>query len=234
MRHLLPLLALLCVLDLFGQGEPMRRPATSTEYWMSAGVEVKPFRKPSGRIFEKRFFRKFRSYVELGYRSQENITDSRLLYTTIGGRYRENKHLAFGLDYRYNWRDRSSRNTGRIDGQVTLSKEFGDLEAAYRINYQHEFTEIDELRSVIRNRVQVEYNAPKFPLDPVASVEVFNALDPQVKGVIGMRYTLSVKFDLGKDHAFEVGIRHDREQGIPDPRYRYIFLVAYEHTLRWD
>ena len=227
------LIALLAVCSFAtAQDEPMLSPTRTGEFWISTAIETKPFNKKSGRVFEPRFFRKFRSYLETGYRSQENLTGSKLFYVVLGGRYKLNKQIGFGLDYRYNVRDKYTNNSGRIDGQVSYSREIDRWEASYRFNAQHEVIPVVSIRTILRNRFELEYNIKGRPWDPHASAELFTAMHYTGNRLIGVRYEVGMKMDLGNDHDLDLAFRYDREQNIPFPRYRYIMALSYSYFIR--
>jgi hypothetical protein len=216
------------------QEKPLLRPSTDAELWLSAGVEVKPFKKKSGQPYEHKFFKRFRALGELGYRGNENLTSSKLFYTVVGARYRLSKQLRFGLEHRFNVRDRYTTNTHRVDGEVRLSVEKDRISVDYRAIFQHEFVMPIRYRDILRNRVSVEYNIPGWKFDPHLSLETFTAMHYTGHRLIGLRYEAGTTMALNKKktRTVDLGVRYDREMNLSALKYRWIFVVAY--GLEWN
>ncbi|MBL7965071.1 MAG: DUF2490 domain-containing protein [Flavobacteriales bacterium] len=193
---------------------------------------MKPFKKPKGRLYEKKFFRYTRLQGELGYRGNENFTQSKLLYSVLGIRYRLLKGVQLGFDYRYNMRGAEGINSSRIDGQVNLSHDVDRYSFSYRFNAQHEFEAPTEFRSFLRNRIGAGYNIRKCPVDPVASAEFFTLLHYTGNRLLGIRYELGANWKISKRQELEAAMRYDREMNIAEPRYRMILALSYTHDLR--
>ncbi len=230
MRIVLFVLFMLACITSHAQEEPLLRPSTDAELWLSAGVEVKPFKKKSGQPYEHKFFKRFRALGELGYRGNENLTSSKLFYSVVGARYRLSKLLRFGLEHRFNIRDRYTTNTHRVDGEVRLSGEKDRIRVDYRAIFQHEFVIPIRYRDILRNRVSVEYNIPGWKFDPHISLETFTAMHYTGNRLIGLRYEAgtTVALDKKKKNTLDLGVRYDREQNLNALKYRWIFVLAYE------
>ena len=230
MRIVLFVLFMLACITSHAQEEPLLRPSTDSELWLSAGVEVKPFKKKSGQPYEHKFFKRFRALGELGYRGNENLTSSKLFYSVVGARYRLSKLLRFGLEHRFNIRDRYTTNTHRVDGEVRLSGEKDRISVDYRAIFQHEFVIPIRYRDILRNRVSVEYNIPGWKFDPHLSLETFTAMHYTGNRLIGLRYEAgtTVALDKKKKNTLDLGVRYDREQNLNALKYRWIFVLAYE------
>ena len=218
-----------CALPLlsFAQGEPELQPERDFELWVSAAVETKPF-SSSSRTAETAFRKKFRTMLETGYRSNENLGNGKTFYTTLGLRYKVNDWLRTGIDNRYSVRDSRSINSYRIDLQASLSKEVGRMDLGWRITWQHEFIPVFRVRDFLRNRASVGYRIKDFPLDPEVSVETFTALYYKGNYYAGIRYDIGTSIDVGKGQRLDLTLRHDREIGVAEPLYRTIIVVAYE------
>lgn len=234
LRFVTGALLLALVLPLHAQDRPLLRPSTDAELWLSIGTEVKPFKKKSGQPYERKFHKRFRALGELGYRGNENLTSSKLTYTVVGANYRLLKFLRVGAEHRYNFRDRYTSNSHRADVSVRLEGRWKRFTADDRVILQHEFIPPIRYRTLLRNRVAIEYNVPKWRFDPQVTLETFTALHHTGDRLIGLRYGLGTTFALdekGKHHMLDVALRHDREQNMPDLSYRWIWSVAYEY--RW-
>ena len=227
----------LLVLTLFttsfahSQTEPRLKPEQDLELWTSIALETRPFSLPN-RPGEFGFRKKFRTALELGYRSNENLGNGKSFYTNLAFKYRLTKWLRLGMDHRYNMRDRYSSNSYRIDGSMVFQGAVKRFEGSYRTIFQHEFIPVYRLREVWRNRFAITWRTKKFPIDPTVSVETFTGLWYKGNYYAGIRYDLGAQWDMGKDHTLEVVLRHDREIGVRSPLYRTIVSLAYEYYWR--
>ena len=236
------------------QETPLHLPATDAELWISGAVELRLDEKAKKRIKKskdekltgealekaeqkadkaKRSFKnRFRMSGELGYRGNENLTSSKLVYTVVGARYRIHKYARFTLEHRFNFRDKYTTNTHRIDVQLDSDKDFGRMTLGYRAVYQHEFVAPIRYRDILRHRFQLTARTKGIPVDPYVSAETFTALHYTGSRLISMRYGIGAEWELNKDHILDLSLRYDREQNIPRMQYRWIFGVAYEFKWR--
>lgn len=211
------------------QNDAGLRPDRDLELWLSGAVEVKPFADSTAK--KRAFVNRFVTALELGYRSNENLGAGKSSYGTLGLRYRFAKWVRFGVDARYNLRDRFNANSFRIDGGPTFLAEVKRFDLAYRITYQHEFIRPWRVRTFLRNRLSVAYRTKGFPIDPYVSCETFTALVYSGDYFAGIRYDVGGKWNLKGDHAIDFALRHDREINTPFPLYRTILVLAYEFGL---
>ena len=236
------------------QETPRYLPTTDAELWLSGAVELRFDEKAKKRIKKakdgkltgedqekaeekaakaKRSFKnRFRMSGELGYRGNENLTSSKLVYTVVGARYRLHKYARLTLEHRFNIRDKYTTNTHRIDVQADSEVEFGRLSLGYRAVFQHEFVVPIRYRDILRHRFQLSARTKGFPVDPYVSAESFTALHYTGNRLISMRYGIGAEWELNKDHFLDLSLRYDREQNIPEMQYRWIFGVAYEFKWR--
>jgi len=245
-----------------GQETPLYLPSTDAELWISGGVELRFDEKAKKKIkkakelqgnkddadgslrsarekaeqkadkAKRSFNNRFRMSGELGYRGNENLTSSKLVYTVVGARYRLHKYARFTLEHRFNIRDKYTTNTHRIDVQLDSDKNFGRMTLGYRAVYQHEFVAPIRYRDLLRHRFQLTARTKGIPVDPYVSAETFTALHYTGSRLISMRYGIGAEWELDKDHFLDLSLRYDREQNIPRMQYRWIFGVAYEFKWR--
>lgn len=236
------------------QETPLYQPSIDAELWISGAVELRFDEKAKKKIKKskddkltgeelekaeqkadkaKRSFKnRFRMSGELGYRGNENLTSSKLVYTVVGARYRLHKYARLTLEHRFNIRDKYTTNTHRIDVQLDSDKDFGRMTLGYRAVYQHEFVAPIRYRDILRHRFQLTARTKGIPIDPYVSAETFTALHYTGNRLISMRYGLGAECELGKDHIVDLSLRYDREQNLPEMQYRWIFGVAYEFKWR--
>lgn len=248
---LVPVLLAWCVR---AQDKPLLQPSTDAELWISGAVELRfdeaakkkikkakddkltpeQAEKAERRAEKARrsFQNRFRMSGELGYRGNENLTSSKLVYTVVGFRYRLHKYARLTLEHRYSFRDKYTNNTHRIDTQLDSDKDFGRLNIGYRGVFQHEFTLPIRYRDILRHRAQLTYRTKNWPIDPYVSTETFSAFHYTGSKLIDIRYGVGAQWTLDNDHVVDLSVRYDREQNITDMQYRWIFGVAYEFKWR--
>lgn len=256
LRQLAATLLVLLAVSVRAQEKPLLRPSTDAELWISGAVELrfdekakKKIKKAkddklTGEALEKAeqkaakakrsFNNRFRLSGELGYRGNENLTSSKLTYTVVGFNYRLLKFLRVGAEHRYNFRDKFTSNSHRVDVNARVAGEWGRFSGDYRAIVQHEFIPPIRYRTILRNRFALEYNIPKWRFDPQVTMETFTALHHTGNRLIGLRYGMGTTFALDekkKRHVIDVSLRHDREQNMPGLKYRWIWALAYEY--RW-
>ncbi len=253
-RHLAVLVLVLTALAARAQEKPLLRPSTDAELWISGAVELRFDEKAKKKIKKakddkltgenlekaeqkaakaKRSFKnRFRLSGELGYRGNENLTSSKLFYTVVGARFRLHKYARLTLEHRFNFRDKYTNNTHRIDIQLDGDKDFGRMNIGYRGVFQHEFTLPTRYRDILRHRVQLTAKIKGSPLDPYVSAETFTTFHYTGNKLISIRYGLGAEWTLSNDHILDLSLRYDREQNIPAMQYRWIFGVAYEFKWR--
>lgn len=227
-------LAIACCGPLRAQDLLPLHPATHGELWLSAAAEYKPFTKKSGEVYERKFYRKFRLTGELGWRSNLDPYSSKLGYGSLGTKYRLLDFMKVGAEYRYTVRDKYTSNSSRIDLQLWLNWKKDRVSLDTRTEYEHDFIRVVKLRTVLRNRVAIEYNIPHWKLDPHLSAEAFNAFHYDGNKLIAMRYEAGTDVDLDKKKRRTLGlaVRYDREVNVAAPGYRWIFVVSFEHAFK--
>ncbi|MBP6572885.1 MAG: hypothetical protein KA230_00390, partial [Flavobacteriales bacterium] len=104
------------------QSEPRLKPERDLELWTSIALETRPF-SLTDRPGEFGFRKKFRTALEMGYRSNENLGNGKAVYANLALKYRLTKWLRLGMEHRYNIRDRYSSNSYRLDGSATFQGE---------------------------------------------------------------------------------------------------------------
>lgn len=223
---LLLVLALLLGTRLHAQENGLK-PRQTAEFWLSSTVLLKPL----GTGFDSKALKRTRLSGELGYRGQENLTDSKLLYGVLGVRYKFSKHFRAMLENRYSLRGPTSTNSFRNDLQFDATTSFGRFGLGYRMTLQHEYADVTTYRDIFRNRIGIELNTKKFPIDPYVAAESFTALHYTGNMLIGMRYTIGANWNLGDGRSLDLGLRHDREINLYDPLYRWIIAASFDVNL---
>lgn len=257
-RIALLLAVLFSALRAMAQETPLHRPEHDAELWLSGGIELrldkdaqKKIKKAregreSGKLTgedleraeeraakaERSFKNRFRLNGTLSYRTNENLTNSKLVYILLGARYRIHEYARLTVEDRYNIREPSRANTHRVSIKADSDRNFGRINASYRLTYQHEFVAPIRYRDIVRNRLVLSCRIKGFPVDPYISAESFNVLHHTGNKLIGMRYAVGAEWKVDKEHVLDLSFRHHREQNMPGLKYRWIFALSYEFKWR--
>ncbi|HMN04305.1 MAG TPA: DUF2490 domain-containing protein [Flavobacteriales bacterium] len=216
------------------QGEGPAQAQQDAQLWFSLAGEIKPFRKKEGDQAQPRFFRNLRTTGELGWKLNENGSNLSQFNIDAGARYAVTGFMRLGAQYRYSMRDRYTSDRQRVDGRLYLKYKHERLKADYRLVYEHSFREPRKLRTLLRNRIAIGYNIPKWKYDPFISVESFTALHYTGNRLVGMRYDLGTDINLNKNktRTLEVALRHDREVNTSKPTNSWILVLALENAFK--
>lgn len=233
-RHILLAVATVTMLgSAVAQKAEVAKPEIDGQLWLSAGADFKPFRKKSGRVSQPRFFRNLRMSGELGVKMDDNATRAKQVNLNAGAKYPLTSFMNAGAEYRYSIRPEKA-NPSRIDLQLWLKWKKDRFRTDYRFEYEHSFIPVRELRTLLRNRLGIEYNIPKWKFDPHVSAESFTALHYTGNRVVGMRYELGteVNLDKKKHRTLGLAVRYDQELNIAWPENAWILVIAFEHSFR--
>jgi len=211
------------------QAQDALRPERTQELWAAASVTgLAPW------AFKDLLGERYRRLVlngEIGYRSADNFFAGRQVYVDLGGRYKINKWLRLGTEYRYAIRN-SGTNRQRLGIIADLDKKIGRMELGYRFIFQRNYLGANRAQNLFRNRISVDYNIPKWKLDPEFSFEFFTLSNNQGLSYIGTRYRLGTSFSPWKGHRISPGIVYDRDRNVAFPVYRTIWSIDYRIDLR--
>jgi hypothetical protein len=205
-------------------------PEQQQELWASFGLKGQlpaVFADMIGEEARKRI----RLGSELGYRSTDAFFAGRQVYLDLDMRYKVSKVVDIGISQRFAYVP-DNKNRQRTDLKVMVSETYDRTTLGYRFSYQHNYREWGGVRDVFRNRFEVEYDIPKFKLDPEFTVEFFTWAGNQGWLYFGTRYQLGTTWSPTKGHDLGIALVHDRERGIPWPVYRWIYSLSYAIDLR--
>lgn len=210
------------------------RPVTRGELWMSASGSYKPFNKKRAKDEKKTLIEGLQLIGELGWRNRLDPLASKYWYGSVGTKLKLTDFLKVGAEYRHSFRDRYHTNIPRLDLQMWLSWKKDRVSLAHRFEYEHEFIPVTKLRTVLRNRLGVEYNIPKWKLDPHVSAEAFTGLHYTGNNLVGMRYELGTEMNLDKKKTRTLGlaVRYDQELNTAGPKNRWLFVISFEHEFK--
>lgn len=206
------------------------RPVTTQELWASFSVKGRPPVFLKDMLGDR--YKRILLSGEVGYRSADNFFAGRQIYTDLGVRYKVNRWLAAGAEYRYAARiSRADRQ--RTAMRLHLNRSWGRFDLDHRLIWQRNHLDRDRTRTLVRNRIRVAYDFRSWKLDPELSVEFFTRTDlPRGWTHIGTRYKLATSYTIRKGHRLGPAIVHDRDGRVNDPRNRVIWSLDYTMDLR--
>lgn len=209
------------------------KPKVDGQLWLSAGADFKPFRKKSGRVSQPRFFRNLRMNGELGWKMDDNASRTKQVNLDAGAKYPLTSFMSVGAEYRYSIRP-DKTNRSRIDLQLWLKWKKDRIRADYRFEYEHTFIHERKLRTVLRNRLGLDYNIPKWKFDPSISVESFTGLHYTGNQLVCMRYELGTDVDLDKKKKRTLGlaVRYDQSLNTAWPEHVWVLVIAFEQSFK--
>jgi hypothetical protein len=223
--HRLQLFLFLLLAPLAICAQERARPVQAEELWTSFSISGRP-PKFFNDLIGKETRKKFRLGAELGRRSNDNFYGGRQILTDLSIRYSITDSLSIGVEHRYSYRpDQADRQRSGI--AMNYERPFGKLKVDYRLAFQHTYQDISIEANMLRNRVTLEYNFPKWKLDPIAGVEFFSGIGPYGLDYVGTRYRFGTKIPTWKGHEITVYGMHDRERNVAWPDHRFILSVDY-------
>ena len=233
-RHIAcAVLAWSCIHGVAAQ-ENTSKPVTDGQAWTSLGVAYKPFARKKGNVGESRFRRNFNLNGEVEWRGREWATETKQVNFYFSPEYKLTDFLKVAAQYRFALKDRYTNNVHRLGLQASLAWGTGRIKLAGRTRYEYEFKPVYKVRNTFRERLGVEYNIPKWKLDPHVSVEAFYGLHYTGNGVTGMRYELGtdLAFDKKKRRTLDLALRYDQEVNTAAPENAWILVIAFEGSFK--
>jgi hypothetical protein len=181
-RILLLLLAILVFsqLDLSGQQQDF-------ELWNSINLR-------------KDIIKDLRVEVEGGYRLDENITRTKAVLGEIGLAYKLKSWVRFKLNYRIATRIDFIEH--RLKGDITFRTDIKRFRFSLRNRLQREWVLNKDPKDFLREKVKLEYNIRKFPVDPFISGEAWYRFSnianqfEQLRADIGFNWNIASKSEL--------------------------------------
>ena len=215
-------------------GENTSKTVTDGQLWMSLGVDYKPFAKKKGNIVEGSFRRNFKINAEVGWRSSDIVSNTAQVNLNLEPEYKVKDYLKVGAQYRYIIKDVYTTNINRLTLQASLSGRKDRVKIDNRFRYQHEFRDVEKLRTVLRDRLGLEYNIPDWKLDPHASAEAFYGVHYTGNQLVGMRYELGTDVDLDKKkrRTLSLAVRYDHEVNTDEPADAWILAIAFQGSFK--
>jgi hypothetical protein len=146
-------------------------------------------------------------------RTFRNISKIEQSFLELGGSYKVNKTLSFAGSYRFiDYLESDSeyhlRHKWFADTKISVPLNDFSFSARFRLQIQSKtyLKNIDDRLSgyVGRIKLKVQYNIPKFPVNPYMSFETFSAIFEKSERVLGkIRFTTGVEYKIFKKQSIE-------------------------------
>lgn len=198
------------------------------ESWISAGVEVKLFKKWSFELSEE-------------IRLRKNSTTIDQYFTNVGAQFEPLKFLEVGLGFRFmqsNNEDGTYTPQYRFYADVAFKHKFKRFDFKYRLRYQFR-NEIgpstidgDYFKNRFRLKATAAYNVKKIPLEPKLSVELFNQFEKYTLLEFDrLRFVASLSYDFKKYGKLTLFYGVEQEIFTAYPKTTSIVGLNYVYTI---
>ena len=234
MRHALHILLLAIIAAIvFPHGtcaQERAQPSRAEEVWTSFAFSGRP-PKFFNDIIGKGTRKRFGLGGEIGYRTADVFFAGRQIYFDGEIGYDLTDIIEIGVEHRYAYRpDNSDRQRSQLKFQI--GDRIARFDLSWRSIFQHSWHEYGLERDNSRNRFSIEYDIPKWKLDPEFRVEFFTTWLPEGLDYIGTRYQLGTEWSPWSGHGLSVAVIHDRERNVARPDHRWIISFEYSINIR--
>jgi hypothetical protein len=148
------------------------------------------------------------------------ITFNDIKYNDYQPRQRMSAYLTGKLklsNFSFSLREQAQRTIKDESDRIKASGKYDN----YKINPEY----------LWRNKLQVAYNIPHFPVTPSISFETFYQLNnPDGNQFCDLRYTLSFEYKITKHHTVELYGLIDKEINVNDPVQSNVLGVGYSFS----
>ena len=182
--------------------------------------------------------KKFRLNTEFGIRSRENSELLKQYYYEIGGKYKVNKRVNFGLKYRYiDYYFQSKTSAQRINIDLVYSfKKWGRTRLSIRERYQYKwlFNQLPSYYNEInlRSRLFLTYDIRKSKIEPFFSIEHYLGLNGEMLGLsTRLRWTFGADIPINKWSGLSASYRIQQQLNKSNPIRAYVFMISYKVNL---
>ena len=88
--------------------------------------------------------------------------------------------------------------------------------------------------SILRHRLELNYDIRNLRLDPYVSIELFHAIEDDGNDeIIGIRYKMGADYRINKYHRIGISFRYDQEFNAKNPETHYILGLDYRWILKF-
>lgn len=190
---------------------------TDYELWTGAKLEYK---------LNKKFELEFEEQVRLN----ENISATKVFFVEPGVHYKFNKWIDFKFKYRFS-DFHQSRNENRMTFDVRFEYDIpkNPIDIRYRFRFQDsKVTYTEQKINYTRHELTADMNLSKL-VDPYLSYELFYL--HQKNEIRTHRYSVGLKWKLGKDLDFNSFYLIDYQVNVKTPETQHIFGGTFSYSL---
>lgn len=195
--------------------------------------------------------KKWRVTGELENRTRDNSSQVGRWGAQVGTEYKIWKLVSVGLAYQFQYYhdmkysdfQSRSRFIGFLQGKYKWNNFSLGLRERFQVTTKDESDRIkssgktDTYRInpewVWRNRLKLDYDIPSSKFTPSFSFESFYQLNnPDGNQFDGLRYTLSLGYNINKQHSIDLSGIYDREINTDEPANRQVLGIGYSFKFK--
>jgi len=200
---------------------------STTALWTSAKVNYK-------------FLDDFKISLENTYRIQENMSELSKVYFETGLSYKVSKFVDIQSEYRFSINSDIPVNDfeNKFALGISLDYDIKRFKLTTRTKYQVSFTNFrtDDEGNVpdkyLRNKLKLEYNVRKKPLDPYFYYEFFFYVgNMSVHEIDKQRFTLGFDYKLNKRNDLDFAYIIQNSQKGKNAGFMHIIAISYNFSL---
>ena len=220
-QKVLIMLIIACSSVIYAQEEDM-------ELW--TGIQV-----------EKNITENLKTSFEQEFRFNENISDTKKIYSELGLSYKINKNIRISASYRFEKRRKIEDyyvNRHCFYASVILKNKINRFALAFRTQYKTKYVSSysEEYGSIpkdyLRNKLSLKYNIKKNPITPLFYCESFYQLDnPEGNKFDKIRYALGADYKINKKNNLNIFYMLQKQFNVNSPVNSCIIGIGYHYNL---
>ncbi len=195
----------------------------------------------TGIQIEENITKKLKTSFEQEFRFNENISNTKKIYSELGLSYKINKNIRIAASYRFEKNQKIEDyyvNRHCFYAGITLKNKIKRFALAFRTQYKTKYVSSysEEYGSVpknyLRNKLSLKYNIKKNPVTPFFYCESFYQLDnPEGNEFDKIRYALGVDYKINKKNNLNIFYMLQKQFNVNSPVQSYIIGIGYQYEL---
>lgn len=181
--------------------------------------------------------------MEQALRLNQNISDFKTAFSSLGLKYELKKWLILSSNYRYSFKIEGENNQ-RLDFNLNCSKRIKPFTFSNRFRYQYRISNGDLPEKYLRNKLQIEIYKKKEKVTkngkikkvkpkciPYLMGEIFYNLDYSAQQFDAFRLSGGLQIDVGKKKELKLFYIYEQEFQVYRPQKSYIYGLSYNLSL---
>lgn len=166
--------------------------------------------------------------LKQAYRMEENISQTSSWFTQLTATYKQSKYLRFSSAYRY--RSNQEGNRSRVHGDVVLRYKKKRYTTTLRSRFQRRFESDLNHQDYFRERLKIEYNVRKKPINPYIATEWFYRFTYTGNQWETARWDVGVEWKARKRTYLSAYYRNEREFNVVRPELAHILGLRIKYN----